>query len=433
MRGKALSPAVRHRVSGGKLRLVDRAANFDLDLTYIAPNLIAMGVPTASFWISFYRNPIAEVARFFATRHADRFWIFNCCPELPYPSAAFGGRVTRFDIKDHTPPRMDEFVAFVAEARRFLCASKDRVIAVHCKGGKGRTGSLCCAWLTYARAARSPPEALAQFAHARTDAAHNRAGRLSGVETPSQVRYVYQFHLHLRRSGAWSDSPDPPPACARPAIVLRALRLARGFFAKPGARPIRALVQSGGAQVSELVFESPSLPSATTEIALGDVEVAGDARVSLFEHDAAAADFSAHAAMRAVPNAMKAKGLVAHVMFHTGFLACGGAESGEQLPETQKEYAGAGADRVFEIDVSAVDKAHKRVRKGKHLAGSCVQLVYAPVVSAAENPAEAEAPAAGGHEAFQIEYPETAAATPPTGAASTSEWRLANYCCSPPG
>ena len=180
-------------------------------------------------------------------------------------------------------------------------------------------------------------------------------------------------------------------------------------------------------------FESPSLPSATTEIALGDVEVAGDARVSLFEHDAAAADFSAHAAMRAVPNAMKAKGLVAHVMFHTGFLACGGAESGEQLPETQKEYAGAGADRVFEIDVSAVDKAHKRVRKGKHLAGSCVQLVYAPVVSAAENPAEAEAPAAGGHEAFQIEYPETAAATPPTGAASTSEWRLANYCCSPPG
>ena len=68
------------------------------------------------------------------------------------------------------------------------------------------------------------------------------------------------------------------------------------------------------------------------------------------------------------------------------------------------------------------------------LEGSNMLLRHAaPVMSAAETPAEAEAPAAGGHEAFQIEDPETAAATPPTGAASTSEWRLANYCCSPPG
>merc|ERR1712185_787633 len=106
---------------------------------------------------------------------------------------------------------MDKFVAFVAQARMFLARSKANVIAIHCKGGKGRTGSMCCAWLLYARVATSPREALEQFANARTD--KRIAGKLCGVETPSQVRYVYQLHNHLRRVRAWSTTPEPPPKC----------------------------------------------------------------------------------------------------------------------------------------------------------------------------------------------------------------------------
>ena len=68
-------------------------------------------------------DPIAEVARFFATRHADRFWIFNCCPELPYPSAAFGTEAECV-IGGVASPSM----GLAAETRAMLVATVDVVV-----------------------------------------------------------------------------------------------------------------------------------------------------------------------------------------------------------------------------------------------------------------------------------------------------------------
>ena len=36
---------------------------------------------------------------------------------------------------------------FTANAREWMAADKQNVIAIHCKGGKGRTGTLICTWL----------------------------------------------------------------------------------------------------------------------------------------------------------------------------------------------------------------------------------------------------------------------------------------------
>ncbi|CAK0901088.1 unnamed protein product, partial [Prorocentrum cordatum] len=65
---------------------------------------------------------------------------------------------------DHSPPRMEQFLEFLADARDFKSESHDNVIAVHCKAGKGRTGSLCCAWLLYAKRRKSVEKALEMFA-----------------------------------------------------------------------------------------------------------------------------------------------------------------------------------------------------------------------------------------------------------------------------
>ena len=42
-----------------------------------------------------------------------------------------------------------DMVFFCNNAREFMEADKRNVIALHCKGGKGRTGAMICVWLVH--------------------------------------------------------------------------------------------------------------------------------------------------------------------------------------------------------------------------------------------------------------------------------------------
>ena len=115
------------------------------------------------------------------------------------------------------------------------------VLCVHCKGGKGRTGTLCCAWLLFTCVCKSLDEALVLFANRRTD--EGKVGKMQGVETKGQVRilrYLEQFltegQLYIPQaiySGprSWKLTLQRPP---RIAVFLRAVRLNIGL-AKTGA------------------------------------------------------------------------------------------------------------------------------------------------------------------------------------------------------
>jgi len=97
-----------------------------------------MSVP-AEGRIALFRNPIWEVERFFNTMHANKWRIYNCCPELPYRDMK-GGAIIKYSVQDHGPPTMKNFVDFLNDASEFMRKDKENVIAVHCKGGKGRSG-----------------------------------------------------------------------------------------------------------------------------------------------------------------------------------------------------------------------------------------------------------------------------------------------------
>ena len=88
-------------------------------------------------------------------RHAapsQGYCVVNCCPELDYPVEKFAhGEIVRYDIQDHTPPTMAQFVEFLNASAGWLEAAPERVLAVHCRGGKGRSGSMCCAFLLFTR------------------------------------------------------------------------------------------------------------------------------------------------------------------------------------------------------------------------------------------------------------------------------------------
>uniref|UniRef100_A0A8C5WZT5 Phosphatidylinositol-3,4,5-trisphosphate 3-phosphatase n=1 Tax=Malurus cyaneus samueli TaxID=2593467 RepID=A0A8C5WZT5_9PASS len=165
---------------------------FDLDLTYITDRIIAMSFPSSGKQ-SFYRNPIKEVARFLDTKHPDHYKVYNLCSEKGYDPKYFHYRVERIFIDDHNVPALQDMLNFTANVREWMRKDEKNVIAIHCKGGKGRTGTMVCTWLIDSDQFESAKESLDYFGERRTD--RSTSTKFQGVETPSQSRYVGYYEI----------------------------------------------------------------------------------------------------------------------------------------------------------------------------------------------------------------------------------------------
>mmetsp|Transcript_19694 Transcript_19694/g.29411 ORF Transcript_19694/g.29411 Transcript_19694/m.29411 type:complete len:639 (-) Transcript_19694:201-2117(-) len=183
------SLSIRGLVSKKKVRYTE--GKFDLDLTYITPRIIAMGFP-ATGTESVYRNPLSMVKTFFQEKHPGRYRIYNLCAEKKYDPAIFGGpqSATRYPFYDHNACRLKLIVDFCKDAETFLKPLSSRIIAIHCKAGKGRTGLFVSCYLVHCKKFPSAKDALAYFGMIRT--MNNK-----GVTIPSQMRYVGYYEQYL--------------------------------------------------------------------------------------------------------------------------------------------------------------------------------------------------------------------------------------------
>ena len=219
-----------------------QVGEYDLDLTYITPRIIAMGASPNSHgfalppvlqimqgisWLVFarfsrtvvisyriagccervasgfpssgtegiYRNPLPEVQAFFTEFHPRKYMIFNLCSEREYPAEEFEGRVQRFAFDDHNPCPLTMISDFCRAVDAWLTADKDNVVAVHCKAGKGRTGLMVAAYLLHSGFKPTAQRALSYFGDART-------ANAQGVTIPSQMRYVHYYEHQLRHGAA---------------------------------------------------------------------------------------------------------------------------------------------------------------------------------------------------------------------------------------
>ncbi|KFQ23966.1 Phosphatidylinositol 3,4,5-trisphosphate 3-phosphatase TPTE2, partial [Mesitornis unicolor] len=198
---KQLEMVTRRMVSENKRRYMKDG--FDLDLTYVTDRIIAMSFPSSGKQ-SFYRNPIEEVARFLDTKHADHYKVYNLCSEKGYDPKYFHYRVERIFIDDHNVPALQDMVKFTANVREWMSQDEKNIIAIHCKGGKGRTGTMICIWLIDSYQFESAKESLNYFAERRTD--KSTSTKFQGVETPSQSRYVGYYEILKNKY----DSKLPP-------------------------------------------------------------------------------------------------------------------------------------------------------------------------------------------------------------------------------
>ncbi|XVF17624.1 hypothetical protein REPUB_Repub10bG0139300 [Reevesia pubescens] len=161
---------------------------FDLDMTYITENIIAMGFPAGDlssgllgFFEGFYRNHMEEVIKFFETHHKGRYKLYNLCSERLYDASLFQGKE---DIEN--------------------------VVVVHCKAGMGRTGLMICSLLLFLKFFLTAEEAIDYF---------NQKRCIDGKAPvlPSQIRYVKYCERILTR---FNGENQPGHRC-----MLRGFRL----------------------------------------------------------------------------------------------------------------------------------------------------------------------------------------------------------------
>lgn len=129
---------IRELVSQNKTRFVDE--DFNLDLTYITPRIIAMAYP-ADGLESMYRNKIKDVSKFLKSRHEEHYMIINAS-NRNYDYSYFDNRVFSLKWPNHYPCPLTTFIQGVIDISLYLLQNKNNIVAVHCLAGKGRTGSM---------------------------------------------------------------------------------------------------------------------------------------------------------------------------------------------------------------------------------------------------------------------------------------------------
>ena len=105
-----------------------------------------------------------------------------------YPDSEVHGRIRHYPWPDHHPPPFALIPNIMASMRNWLkdpdAKDDGRVVVVHCKAGKGRSGTVACSYLI-SEDGWTMEDALARFTQRRM-----RTGFGAGVSIPSQIRWV---------------------------------------------------------------------------------------------------------------------------------------------------------------------------------------------------------------------------------------------------
>jgi len=160
-----------------------------------------------------YRNDIRDFARFLATRHYGKFRIFNLCQAFEesgngnYDNKLLYDQVQKIPLRDHDVPPLYILILFCEMATAWLNKDAENVIAVHCRGGKGRTGTFCCALFLWLGIVNTAENAMSLFASRRThlqgkSLIHNA---LQGVSAPCQRRYLFYMEEIVYNSRDWCN------------------------------------------------------------------------------------------------------------------------------------------------------------------------------------------------------------------------------------
>ncbi|KHN98436.1 phosphoinositide 3-phosphate phosphatase [Metarhizium album ARSEF 1941] len=187
-----------------------------------------------------YRNPLDRLKAFLEDEHGDDWAIWEFRAEgTGYPDDAVYGRVRHYPWPDHQPPPFRLVPMILASMRNWLHGGDldvqpssssssgpspspspspghdsakaapapsggrhgKRVVVVHCKAGKGRSGTISCSYLI-SEEGWTAKDAMARFTQRRM-----KPGFGPGVSIPSQLRWVSYVDRWTRHGKRYVDRP----------------------------------------------------------------------------------------------------------------------------------------------------------------------------------------------------------------------------------
>eukprot|EP00494_Astrolonche_serrata_P029706 UN29973 len=168
-----------------------RYGRFTLDLCYITPEILAMGLPATGLECC-YRNNIIDVANYLDGKHTGKYRLIDLCEERSYNQTIFHNQVYRAPFPDHSVPALGTLAYVCLVSLKFLENDRKNVIVVHCKGGKVRTGVICVGIASFLYIKNSVEELLDHFSKMRTN--ETIPGDVQRIVNPCQIRYCHYVH-----------------------------------------------------------------------------------------------------------------------------------------------------------------------------------------------------------------------------------------------
>ncbi|BGP19573.1 hypothetical protein JCM10213_000173 [Rhodosporidiobolus nylandii] len=286
---------IRRLVSGKKARYTEDG--FDLDLVKLTDRIFVMGYP-ADGLAGWYRNKRSDVLRFLEP-YAPHYRIFNLCPlyENAYDAGAFthegvqreGKAVERFPWPDHHPPPLPLMRIMSSEAKAWYEADERNIVVIHCKAGKGRSGSFAISLLLTLPGLPSAPamavpadeEKAVKLGESKYSldarAVQGKSeNEIAGMTYKEKLEYLLRFHTMRRMSpGAKSygvsiasqrrflgyfsrvlsgDDPRPPVSSGDPSSKPRRALLEYVKILGPGLHGASKILSGGKDKMAVQVF-----------------------------------------------------------------------------------------------------------------------------------------------------------------------------------
>lgn len=154
-----------------------------LNLSYIYPNFVLMCTPSEKD--IYKRNDIKIVRDFIQEKHGNHFYLFNV-HEQNYDTKVFDDKVIFMPFPDHCSPKIKYFDEASKAISKVFEDDPQCTIFIHCKAGRGRSGTVICAYQIYSKNVSHVDEAIFTVNE-------KRSPEHMSITIPSQLRFLHYF------------------------------------------------------------------------------------------------------------------------------------------------------------------------------------------------------------------------------------------------